>query len=105
VDASHSRGYPVTNGVKQGGCLSPILFYIYIDVFLTQLKEAGTGCFVSVWFVREMAFAAYADDLMLLETTAMAMRRMLSICNYFAIVFPMSFNASKTNCLICRPRH
>jgi len=53
--------------VKQGGILSPILFCVYIDVLFTQLREAGTGCFVSGWFVGEMA---YADDLMLLAHTA-----------------------------------
>jgi len=101
-NGSYSRSFPVTNGVKQGGVLSPILFCVYIDVLLTQLKEAGTGCIVSGWFVGSMA---YADDLVLLAPTAMAMSRMLSICNSFAIEFSMSFNASKTKCVIFRPRH
>jgi len=50
-NGSYSRGFPVTNGVKQGGVLSSILF---CDGLLTQPQEAGTGCFVSGWFVRAL---------------------------------------------------
>ena len=35
-----------TNGVKQGGVLSPRLFSVYIDELLTRLKHSGYGCMV-----------------------------------------------------------
>jgi len=76
--------------------------FVYIDVLLTWLREAGMECFVSGWSVEAMA---YADDLVLFTPTAMAMRRMLSICNSYAIEFHMSFHASKTKSVVFRPRH
>ena len=37
-----SKYFSVSNGVKQGGVLSPTLFSIYIK--LLKLKESGYGC-------------------------------------------------------------
>jgi len=79
---SYSPGFPVTNGAKQGGVLSPICFvFILMFCSLSPRKGRPTECFVSGCLL------AYANDLLLLALTAMAMRRMLSICNYFAIEF------------------
>ena len=39
-----SSEFTVSNGVKQGGVLSPILFAIYTDVLLKRLEETGVGC-------------------------------------------------------------
>jgi retron-type reverse transcriptase len=34
----------ITNGMKQGGVISPILFNIYIDELLIKLRAADFGC-------------------------------------------------------------
>ena len=36
--------FPVLNGVRQGGVLSPILFTVYIDELLQHLQNLGVGC-------------------------------------------------------------
>jgi len=36
--------FSILAGVRQGGCWSPILFAIYVDVLITRLKTAGCGC-------------------------------------------------------------
>ena len=36
--------FAMSNGVKQGGVLSAILFTIYIDKLLVKLKRSGLGC-------------------------------------------------------------
>ena len=41
-----SNMYKLTNGVKQGAVLSPILFTIYIDGLFYELKRAGVGCHI-----------------------------------------------------------
>ena len=54
----------VGNGVKQGGVLSPILFWVYIDDLLLLLAKSGYGCFIGAHFVGALA---YADDIVLIS--------------------------------------
>lgn len=75
-NGNYSQNFSVVNGVKQGAIISPILFCVYLDNLLIELREAGVGCFIGSWFVGALA---YADDLVLLAPTASAMRRMLFI--------------------------
>ncbi len=53
----------MTNGVIQGGILSPVLFCVYLDVLLIALKKDEVGCHVGQWFIGALA---YADDIVLL---------------------------------------
>jgi hypothetical protein len=50
-----------------------------------------------------MSVFAYADDLVILAPTASAMRKLLSICDEYAINFDILFNASKSKCLLFHP--
>ena len=49
----------ISNGVKQGGVLSPILFTIYVDELLTRLRDAHLGCHIGSLFCGALG---YADD-------------------------------------------
>ena len=40
-----STPFTVSNGVRQGGVLSPVLFSIYLDELLMKLESLGVGCF------------------------------------------------------------
>ena len=56
-----SSEFTVSNGVKQGGVLSPILFAIYTDGLLKRLEETGVGCDMGSRFTGALAYAvAYA---------------------------------------------
>ena len=92
----HSDSFSVSNGVKQGAIVSPILFCMYLDTLLMELRKAGVGCFIGDWFV---AALAYADDVILLAPTARAMRTMLDICDSFAAEFNVKFNGNKSKCI------
>jgi len=35
-----------TNGVKQGGVLSPVIFLLYVDGLLVTLAKANVACYV-----------------------------------------------------------
>ena len=62
-----SGQFQCSNGVKQGGVLSPTLFCIFFDVLLGLLQQSGVGCFVGHRFVGALS---YADDIALLAPTA-----------------------------------
>jgi len=96
-----SEYFLATNGVKQGGVLSPVLFCVYLDVLLVALSKAGVGCYVGSVFVGALA---YADDLVLIAPSATALRKLLSICDTYAHEYSMSFNAQKSKCLVILPR-
>ena len=89
-----SSSFSISNGVRQGGVLSPYLFAVYLDSLLDELSFAGVG--------RSLFAGAfcYADDVVLLAPCASALRKMLSICSSYANSHGLSFNAEKTQ-LIC----
>ena len=76
-------------------------FCVYIDGLLATLKDAGIGCHIWSQFVGVLA---YADDIVLFAPTPDALRFMLKLCDHYANNFNILFNASKSKCLIVRPR-
>jgi len=86
----------VSNGVKQGGVMSPILFTIYIDELLNRLSIERLGCHIGHLFCG--AFG-YADDVIILAPTLFSLRRMLKICSDFAYEYNVIFNSSKSKLL------
>ncbi len=65
-ESHHSSYFNISNGVKQGGVISPISFCIYIGDLLVELEKSGVSCFMRG--VYSGAFG-YADDLKLLTPT------------------------------------
>jgi hypothetical protein len=98
----YSECFGVSNGVKQGGIISPILFSIYFDEVLCRLQSAGVGCYIGQFFVCALA---YADDLTLVAPTVSAMRRELAICERFADEFHVTFNVENTKCVMSASRN
>ena len=87
-----STPFNVTNGVKQEGIVSPLLFCIYLDGLLLALRDSKVGCYVGA--------LAYADDVTLLAPTARAMRIQLKICDEYSEKFRIVFNATKSACMV-----
>ena len=88
-----SRSFGVSNGVKQGGVLSPILFIVYFDTLICRLQASGLGCHFGNNFVGALG---YADDITILAPSIQATNKMLNICEDYATEFNVTFNAKKT---------
>ncbi len=56
----HSEYFNVSNGIWQGGIISPLLYSVYTDILLGKLQDSGIGCHIGHMYVGGMA---YADDL------------------------------------------
>ena len=95
---SISREFQCSNGVKQGGVLSPNLFCIFFDELLRLLEDSGVGCYLGHRFVGALS---YADDVALIAPTITAARMMLRVCEDFASSYKVLFNAEKS--VLLRP--
>ena len=74
-NGTDSAKFSVSNGVRQGGVLSPILFTVYVDSLLCALRESACGCY---WHSIFACALCYADDLLILApSSADGLRKML----------------------------
>ena len=65
-----SSGFGVSNGVRQGGILSPYLFCVYMDDLSNKLNDIKVGCTIGATLINHLM---YADDLVLLSPSAMGL--------------------------------
>ncbi|XP_072025104.1 uncharacterized protein [Amphiura filiformis] len=94
--------FDVSDGVKQGCVLSPILFSIYINEFANILRENNIG--VNVNKVN-MGCLFWADDVVLLANDDFELQRMLDLAAKFSEVYRLKFNHEKSNVLIVEQAH
>ena len=94
-----SEGFSVTNGVRQGGILSPYLFNIYTDELSEKLDLSGVGC----RYLGSVNHLCYADDMVLLSPTPQGLQKMLDICTDYAGNHNILFNTKKSVCMAMLP--
>ena len=101
-DGVRSDSFRITNGTRQGSVLSPVLFSVYLDNLLQELRIQGVGCHMGgVW----VGAAGYADDIILLAPSRAAMQKMLKVCEVYASSHNLCFSTdpmpskSKTKCI------
>ena len=80
-EKSLSDPFYVSNGVRQGGVLSSVLFSVYLDGLLQKLADSGVGCH---WGNLFAGAVCYADDIVLLVPCPSALRILLDICSSYA---------------------
>ena len=90
----------MSNGVRQGGNLSPLLFNVYLDDFLCSLRRMRIGCHFRNHPVNVLA---YADDVFL-SPSREGLEKLVQRCESFALSRDMKFNVNKTVCMIFNPQ-
>ena len=88
-----SELFQILNGTRQGSVASPVLWSLYCDPLIQELRQLGVGAHVGGLF---MGVTMYADDLLLVAPTRGAMQQMLDICDSFALRFNVQFSTDPT---------
>jgi hypothetical protein len=96
-----SQSFPISNGVRQGGILSPLLFALYIDILVDKLRRSGFGCRIPDFY---MGCILYADDVLLLSNSVTELQHILDICVATMNEIGMSFNVKKSGFMRCGNR-
>ena len=94
---SYSEYFNVTNGLKQGGVLSPLLFSIYIDDLLSELTLQDIGCKIGSEFYEVYG---YADDIVLLSPTVSGLKSMVNTCTKYTNDHDVQFNSLKSQIMV-----
>jgi hypothetical protein len=97
-----SSAFHVTNGVRQGGILSPMLFNIYIDELNRILSYCNVGLRLppNGLFLNNFSFA---DDMSLISPSVAGLRKLLKICEQYALENDIIYNTQKSVCMVFQP--
>ena len=98
---AESSVFRVKSGVRQGGVLSPILFNFYVNILICSLKISDFGCHVHDLYV---GCILYADDILLISASICMLQNMLDICFTASQDLQLSFNCSKSQCILIGPK-
>ncbi len=92
---------PVQVGLKQGCCLSPILFAMYIQEISEDLARSGEGVLIGPEGkqVRVPALL-FADDLVLIAESEKSLQRLLDIVGHGARKLNMTLSPEKSKILL-----
>ena len=96
-----SDHFTISNGVRQGGILSPRLFAVYVDDLSKQLIDARSGCFIEHQCTNHVM---YADDICLLAPSALGLQKLLDVCYNFSQCNDIVFNSLKSVYMVFRPK-
>ena len=96
-----STTFTTSNGVRQGGILSPLFFNVYMNKLSSTLNDAKVGCIMNGVYMNHLM---YADDLVLIAPSVRALQVLLSYCDSFAKDNDVKYNAKKTVCMFVRPK-
>ena len=95
-DSHLSKPFSVTNGVRQGGILLPLLFNVYTYDLSLELNSLHVGCCINYVKLNHLM---YADDIVLFAPSLKGLQRLVNVCNDYGSSHSITFNKTKTVCM------
>ena len=93
--STFSEKFHVTNGVRQGGVLSPLLFNVYVNELSDCLNKSGIGGSMNGTVINHML---YSDDICIISLSSAGLQQLLNICSGYSELHDLTFNAKKSMC-------
>jgi hypothetical protein len=106
------RNFPITNGVRQGCVVAPLLFNVSLDFIVKEALRALPNCGVEIEFwsggelvytpgsgplsLATIAVMLYVDDMVLFSTNVGKLVDMLRVVDFWASEMAMCINVTKT---------
>ena len=95
-----SESFSCNIGVRQGECLSPFLFAMYVNDLEQELDDKGVNG-IDIGMVK-LLLLLYADDIVLFAKTAEELQKSLDILEEYCDRWKLTVNKSKTKIVIFR---
>ena len=90
-DGAYSREFRISNGVRQGAVLSPILYCFYMNDLFGILRNSKSGCQIGSTYA---GVFGYADDLLLISPSRAGLQDMLKIAEDYARDHKIGFSTN-----------
>ena len=97
--SSGSSKCTVSNGVRQGGLLSPFLFNVCMEDLSVNLKECSTGCIAGGTTVNH---SMYADEIVLLSPSATGLSLLLHVWGSYGLEHDIIFDSKQSAVIMFR---
>ena len=97
VNGSLTEWFDIESGVKQRCVLSPILFSMFINDLIVELRSSGCG--IDIDGVIKIASLLYADDVVVLANSEKVLQQLLSIVNQWCLKWGINVNPTKTKAM------
>ncbi|MES9880604.1 MAG: reverse transcriptase family protein [Sedimenticola sp.] len=92
-----SDSFPVLQGTKQGGVISPFLYLVYIDQLMRKLASVGDGLVI---YDQNCSCPTVADDMTLISFSKRGLDAMMGICFNYSRKWHYKYNASKSAVIV-----
>ena len=90
IRGRRSANFRLINGLREGAACSPVLWAVYADGLLLELRKSGLGCYIAGKWVGAVL---YADDLSLIAPTRATLSRMLALVEAYGAKLNLTFSS------------
>ena len=92
-----SKWFPVLQGTRQGGVISPHLYLVFINDLMDELCRSNYGLHV---YGLNCTCPSSADDMVLLSLSKDGLQELMNICYKYGCSYRYSYNANKSAVIV-----